>query len=130
MTTLNKDQTLRDKLLDSYFGDKEYRGGIRNFDNLDVVALTTMLDMKFADPDECQNCSPSIRDFHNFMIIHPNVTAHGYVVCSERPDYRLTIEGLFCEGELTDKLIADFIKFCNGCDELTVNDNTLRSWWD
>lgn len=53
MKELNKDITMRDKILFGKYRPNTYKfGGIRKFDNLDVETLGKLLEMNFADPED------------------------------------------------------------------------------
>lgn len=121
----------RDKII---FGEKykqnKYLGGCRSFSDLDVDALKQLIDMNFIDLEECQNFSPSVEEFYEFMKSHPCITCHGYAVSPERSDYRVTIEGLEYIGIVTMEMLVDFVDMFREADEFSVSTNGLYCWYD
>lgn len=134
MYQYNTDQELRDSFLNTPKWkaefDSDYIGGIRHFSKMTYSTLLFMVANGFADPNEYQNCSPTTQDFLEFLQLHPNFTVMGYVVHSDRDDYRLSVDGL--EGErLSYQDIVDFANFAHGADEFEIRkDDTARAWWD
>lgn len=131
----NMDVERRDELV---FKGKADPYDIKYFNALDVQTLAELLDANFADPEMTQNESPSIAEFYAFMVHcaekYPEntVTAHGYVIGTEREDYRVSIEGLECrdpEDKISKDLLVEFLTLCKNADELEYK-KTLRSWWD
>lgn len=127
----NKDQERRDSLFNNnirkgyYSNPQDYQ----SYYGLNVNTLKILLDEKFADPQERQNDSPTIQKFYDFMVEHPEFTAHGYLIGLKRSDYRVSIEGL--EGKPSDsESYTDFILFNRLADEFDVNMEYCRSWWD
>jgi hypothetical protein len=111
------------------WGDKHF-SGIESFDGMNVETLKTLIEKGFVNPEECQNSSPSIRDFVEFMEKNPEFVVSGYVVSPNRNDYRTSVERIHFEGYVSKQMIIDFIKFSNGADELDVEENHLSAWWD
>lgn len=107
-------------------------GGIIHFHNLPAAIISQLFEENFLYKKERQNYSPSAEEFYNFMLAHPNMTAHGYMVSPDREDYRITIEGLECNNECAKDYMIDFAKFIAEYepDEYTINENNLRCWWD
>lgn len=105
---LNKDSSLRNKILDPYFkaytrwlrsrglGDlHEWFGGVRYFKLMPVEMLKKLVSLGFAELDDAQGCAPSIGQIIKFMERWPKfVLAHGYAVSHERDDYRIAVEGV------------------------------------
>jgi hypothetical protein len=126
---LNKNQTLRDRILEPFFSEN-YGGGIRRFEGLTYDALHQLFNDGFVDPSETQNDSPEAQEFLSFLKGHKeNFTAHGYVVSVDREDYRLSIEGV--RGEAPSKQdIIDFISLFKSADELDVANDYVYAWYD
>ena len=105
-------------------------GGIRHFNGLNYKSLCILIGTGFADPEERQNESPSIREIAAFMMKYPAFTAHGYTVSFDRDDYRISIEGVDgSEAELNNvQMIKDFIELFGNADEL--NADNLYCWFD
>lgn len=129
----NKDQARRDTMIP--FKRLSY-GDLAYFKGLNHKVLKILLDEKFADPNERQNESPTIKEFYDFMVKYPEFTAHGYATTLERykwegeGGYRITIEGLEGWVESSEALSA-FIKTFQNADELDVDEyKSLRCWYD
>jgi hypothetical protein len=111
-------------------------GGVRYYKLMPVEVLKKLIELDFADPEERQNCSPSIMSIVEFMERWPNfVFAHGYAVSDQRDDYRISVEGV--EGIIPKGMDSDadfrtdFIQFWTGADELELNNNGhFRVWYD
>jgi len=124
---MNKDMKRRDEILGI---SSEYLGGTAHYKPISLDVLEQLIKEDFVNLDECQNSSPSINEFLEFMKENPKVKAHGYVVHSDRSDYRLSIEGLWVDEEdVTNELKITFMEWNRFADEFNVKDN-LRSWWD
>lgn len=95
-----------------------------------LAQLQALRRAKLLDMNQTQNDSPTVADLVQFMEEHPGVVGHGYVIGVDRPDCRVSLEGLEFKGTVTIPLISDFIKLCQGADELDVTEFSLRSWWD
>lgn len=125
---MNKDHHKRNSII-GISSDENQLGGITRFEKLDINQLDQLIRFKFADPRDCQNNSPSIGDIYKFMKKWPSVKAFGYAVSHEREDYRVSLEGFFCEDAISQELRNDFIKISKGADELETQ-RTLYAWWD
>lgn len=122
---MNKNVLLRDQILAPYFTDKTYLGGVRSFAKLSSKIAQELLTHKFADPEDRQNDSPTFIEFVEFMCGHPEFKAHGYAVSKERPDYRITIEGLEAKNP-SAQASTKFKSFCKNADDLS----NKYSWYD
>lgn len=130
MTTLNLDYETRNELIFGNNSDVDWLGGIKHFDNLMVDQLNELIVDNYIDVNECQNSSPSVGEFFEFMKKHRQVAAHGYAVSHKRDDYRVSIEGLSYCGNLSKDLLFDFIHLCRHADEFIAEEKRLYSWWD
>lgn len=108
----------------------EYLGGCQSFKGLTLSQLNLLLDENFIDPEECQNCSPDTMEFKAFLEMYPEVTLHGYIVTPNRHDYRITIEGLEYEGEVSKEMLGDFIDRFRFADDFSYGDEYLYCWFD
>jgi len=132
MRTLNKDYETRNEII---FGDKDtdsktWLGGTRRFESLNLEQLQDLIQNNFIDLEECQNYSPSVSDFLDFMKKYPAVKAHGYAVSHTRDDYRVSLEGLAFAGEVNNQMLLDFIHLCRQADEFHASEDELYAWWD
>lgn len=126
-----QDSDIRDKIVFGEIQDwTRDHGGCKRFESISLEGLKLLLEKKMIDPEMTQNSSPSIADFMGFMEKYPNVVAHGYVVTIDRPDCRVSLEGLRCKPEdVTPEMKDAFIEFCRLADEFEFRD-CLYSWWD
>lgn len=108
--------------------------GIHSFEALTVDQLQELLDRGFADPTERQNFSPTIGELFQFgqsqKIKGFDWTFQGYVVSPNREDYRVSIDGIEWRGDACYQIIADFEVIAQNADELNIEPNFLRAWWD
>lgn len=125
---MNKDHKTRDTII--YGKPITTKYDIKNYKNLTLDQLRQLVALNFIELDECQNSSPSVSEFLEFIQKFPQVTAHGYVVSPERNDYRVSIEGLEYKGPITVQLAIDFTNLCREADEFTLTENKLSSWYD
>lgn len=132
----NLDQDLRDSRLMQPAWRYEmdlpgYSSGIMRFCEMNADTLEWMIANRFADPEDCQNDSPTIREFLDFMHKYPGVMAIGYVVDKSRSDYRLTVEGLEYEGNISKEMLADIIDNYRLADEFSLDHyDGFRIWYD
>lgn len=120
---------LRDKIV---FGDMQLwaPNEIKYFEYLSYSQLHELIDNNLIELDECQNDSPSVKEFYEFMQQHINTTTHGYVVSPGRDDTRVSLEGIALASEFVDKnVFSDFIELCKHADELQTQGD-LYAWWD
>ncbi len=133
--TYNFDSETRDRII---FGTsivwEDSMGGARRFHNLSRENLQQLISQGFANRADSQNFSPTIGEFFDFAQRQGNkgfeFTFEGYVISPERRDYRVSIDGLFYRGICSTELILDFQEFVNEPDELEIEPNYLRAWWD
>ncbi|MFC0527133.1 hypothetical protein [Phytohabitans kaempferiae] len=123
----NRDAYRRDTIL----GVSTYLGGTARFSGLDHEVLASLIEQRFVDPYDQQNLAPSAWEILQFLCQHQQVVAAGYVVSTDRPDYRTTIEAIYTEytGGVDDALQGDAEKFCADADEVTF-EGELECFWD
>ena len=71
-----------------------------------------------------------VGEFREFLIQYPKFKAHGYIVTPDREDFRVSLEGLEVEEDLTTEEILAFSNKFHNADEFTVTNNYARCWWD
>lgn len=126
----NKDFMSRDKIVGISVDWQNEKSGTVRFDSLDFSALSELFEKKFINPLGRQNESPTAEKIYDFMEVHKEIKAHGYVVSPFRSDYRVTIEGVILEEEyITKDLKIAFFEFCKNADELDTSSD-LYCWWD
>jgi len=130
MNVRNKNEKARDMLIFGEYNKDKYSGGIRPYDALTVEQLKDLHESGFLDLETAQNYSPSIGEFIEFMENHDNFVAHGYVVSVERDDYRVSVEGIKKEGDISEQDIIDFATFARYADDFICDKEKLYCWWD
>lgn len=108
---------------------KDYDSYVR-FDDVSVDKIIHLLDLGIADPEEVQNDAPSIEEIVNFLKIHPEVKAGGYVIFPPRKDIRVSIELLKYDGEIDRDMAIDLANFSRTAQEFNLTKNSFRAWWD
>lgn len=133
--TYNLDSETRDRII---FGTpiewEDSMGGAQHFHNLTREKLEQLISQSFANPLDAQNFSPTISELLEFARRQASkgfeFTFEGYVISPQRPDYRVSIDALVYRGICSTELIFDFQEFANGPDEIDIEPNYLRAWWD
>lgn len=124
---LNKDYKRRAEII---FGEETECDDTSAFKNLTLKQLEQLRDENFLDLTDQQNASPTLEQFMEFMKKFPGVMAHGYIVSPNRPDYRVTLEGLQFKGLCTTELQLEFSKLCRRADDLIITNDKLYCWFD
>ena len=103
-----------------------------DFHGLTAKGMATLISEGFADPEDAQNSAPTFKEIMDFVEVHPDFTAHGYIVTPERDDYRVTVEGV--EGWTDDcEEERAFAKMFRCADEYECDergDGYCRAWYD
>lgn len=109
-------------------------GDIKYFDFLSRGQLQQLTAQKFADPASRQNLSPTIAEFLAFARVQASKGFEfnfiGYAVSPLREDYRVSVDGMVFEGNCSFQLISEFNDFAGDADEIDIQPNYLRAWWD
>ena len=128
---LNPDYQRRDKLLGlEVIWNDDNADDALSVEFIPLLVLEKLFEERFIDPADRQNASPTARQFLEFMRKYPVTVAHGYVIGPDRPDARITIEGLHVHAnDVTPDLEHAFNDLCHTADELMM-DGDLYSWWD
>ena len=130
---MNKNIKERDEIIFGTYDKDTYMGGARHFRYMNVDTLKKLINKGYIELDECQNCSPSTREFFDFMQEYPAFTAHGYAIIDTRDDYRVTIEGIECDrlDDVTSNIEAlkDFVRLARFANEFDIDDG-FYCWWD
>ena len=107
----NMDIKTRDTIIFGSYNPDAYRGGVMDFEGMEVSTLKKLVDMRYADPEEAQNDSPTIEEFIRWMETYDGYVVNGYVVTDKRSDYRVSIESIEKIGIIEDK--DELINFVN-----------------
>jgi len=126
----NRDSARRDRLLHfvSQFDGATYSGGMASVDDLDATMLATLIEAKFIDPYERQNASPTVWEIFRFLCRHPQVSAGGYAISPDRPDYRMSIDSIY-GGEVNAEMRAEAETFCREAEGVEM-DSRFECFWD
>ncbi|RAO17621.1 hypothetical protein MED15_02962 [Micromonospora noduli] len=122
----NRDAARRDQLVG--VDPTTYLGGIASFDELDAGGLAQLLESRFVDPYDRQNAAPPVWQIFRFLCAHPEVRAAGYVVSTDREDYRTSIESIYAQ-RVDAGLSTDATAFCTEADAVVL-DGHLECFWD
>ena len=129
MFDYNKDAKKRDELIFGAYQPDSYLGGIRRFEGMTLDELKELVELKFSDPEEAQNCSPTIEELIRFAENYEGYEFDGYAVDIERDDYRVSIEAIHKDGPVDNDELKAFIKEFRYADEFDIDDG-LYAWWD
>lgn len=118
----------RDEMMEPFFDGSPYGadwvGGIRHYRELDAKTLTQLIEKGYADPDENQNCAPTIGYILTVLKEHSDLTAHGYVVSRDRDDARISIEGVEGVCDLETALLF------RNADDFSYQNGEFYCWYD
>lgn len=113
--------------------DKErYPGGCRRFDGLTIDQIDQLDELGIIDHNECQNDSPSIGEIIEFIqgMNSDGWYVHGYCVCAERSDFRITFEGVGKKTAPTMKEMIKFVKMFRDADDFEMDEDGMYCWYD
>lgn len=128
---MNKNQALRDVILEPYWRDNEYAGGIRRFRELPSPIYGDLVIQGFVDPNDCfQEGYIELTELQSYLDRYPGTTLHGYAIEASREDYGLIIEGIEFKGETSKQQIIDTYKLFLNCDEVQLEESYLYVWAD
>ena len=101
------------------------------FSGMTPATARVLLEKGYADPEDCQNGSPSFLEMTEFCEKHPGFTMHGYVIGSDRDDARVTAEGVQGTAQDAEGMLDFFETF--RCADSCDTDRETRScycWYD
>lgn len=125
MRHLVKNDKRRCNILGIAVPDYKY-GGIEPV-TITLDQLKALLHENLIDPNTQQNNSPTVKEFLEFLKENPSFYAIGYMVSPDRPDYRISIEGVEAKS-CTKKELSNFRKMFRLADE--YEENPPRAWYD
>jgi hypothetical protein len=121
---------LRDEILRPYISDGSTKSLIR-FRGLPLDVLEKLVTHGFVALGKWNRCAGVTSLFLPFLRRHPDFTAHGYALPEDRPDCRITVEGVECEKPVTDETATDFTNtFSQYADEVKVSTSRAYCWFD
>ena len=119
----------REELLTPFLANRNY-GGVRYFKRLPLSVLQILINHHFVEMGPWNDCPGVDQMFLPFLRRNPAFTAHGYVVDHERPDTRITLEGVERVGSLEKHEMIDFCTTFWGADEVELTPSYARCWYD
>lgn len=134
--SLNMEQAKRDEIIGTSFITDKSTGGTKNFLNLCVEQLRQLLKENFTRPELSHNASPTIGQMLDFALeclkadSTLSVSFDGYAVDSFHWDYDVNIDAIKIRGKITPEIKSIFLKFVDGSDEATFENDYLYAWWD
>ena len=139
---LNADFELRDRILFGNPIDWEQRtlppGCSERFDKLDLEGLETLLESGLIRPESTMNGTPRVQDFADFLRAMRSQSVDFYLEGFtfdpryEKTEFSVAIEGIVREGTYSAEIGFAFAKFIAPWkpDELSLDPELLRAWWD
>ena len=131
---MNKDYAERDKIIFGKYEPDSYFGGCRRF-TCSKEIMQELIEKNFIELYECQNYSPSTKEFMEYIENIDDVRLNCYAISPLRNDYRITIEGL--DVEVADDnydMISYLVETFHYADEFSFEHNGdsyfLHAWWD
>lgn len=118
------------------YNEEQYcLGGIRNFKDLTLNGLQELLDNGFIDLDEAQNDGLTVQQFLDFVkdCELDKVKFLGYAVSKDRPDCRVTIDGMHAITNLDKEEFLDkSTKYREHADmfEYSLERSDVLIWFD
>jgi hypothetical protein len=131
---MNNNYILRDTIIFGKYEPESYLGGCKRF-TCSRDTILKLLELDFIDPEECQNCSPTTKEFIECTEDFKDALFNCYAISDKRDDYRITIEGLDIEvqDDEYDK-ISYLVETFHYADEFSFEHNGdsyfLHAWWD
>ena len=136
-----KDFQKRDEIIFGKVIDWEKRdlppGVCERFESLDAEGIKKLLALGFMKPSQTMNSTPTVESFLEFAV---EMAQKGFVFYFEgfafdpRSDQseEVCLEGIFRQGDYPAEIGLAFAKFVSkySPDELTIEEQLLRAWWD
>lgn len=119
----NDNVELRDQIIFGDYDKRRYFGGIARFNGVSLSTLIALARCEFLDFNEGQYNAPDNGSIMQFMANFSGYTAHGYVVSIERDGYRLSIEGVEKNGEITAEEKQAFLELFGEASEMVTEPN-------
>lgn len=129
MFEFNKDVKTRDEMIFGRYEPSAYAGGIRRFEGLSLELVKKLIELKFINPDDAQNYSPTINGFIEYAEDWEDYEFGGYVVSIDRDDYRVSIDSIEKSEPISKKEMVAFVKMFRDADEFSIEDG-LYAWYD
>lgn len=115
------------------YDERNYHGGIRSFEKLDLATAASLLQKGYLSVDEQQNNSPTVGEILEFCTTHELAKGwalHGYTVSRDRADIRVSIEGIDGVGPFSVDTIIAFSQLFHDADEFYIDRISAHCWYD
>ena len=136
INNLNGDYITRDKYIFGEYNINKYCGGVRRF-NCRRATLQHLVANNFGDEEECQNYSPSIKEFLDITegFEEEDISFQCYAVSPKRDDYRITVEGVSIKIDDKDyDSLCSLVSHFRSADEFSLEHGhdklSIYAWWD
>ena len=131
---MNKNYKRRDEIIFGAYKKEKYSGGVRRF-NCSRETILNLLEEDFISPDECQNCSPYVKDFVEYTEGIDETKFECYAVSPDRDDYRVSIEGVdFIIPDTDYDKVTMAVDISRSADEFSFEhaktNYYIHAWWD
>jgi hypothetical protein len=130
-----RDEIVFGKTID--WTNRELPPGIcERFENLDAEGIENLLELGFMELPQTMNSSPSIESFWQFAReMEQKNFSFKFEGFTYDPNYEHTdvvLEAIYYEGEYPAEIGLAFAKFVISYspDDVAIEDNLLRAWWD
>lgn len=123
----------RDQIIfGEYYNPKKYLGGLRRFDNLSLEQIEQLDELEILEMNDRQNNAPSIGEMIDFLRERETDgwCIHGYCISPDRPDFRISFEGVAKKTPPNCQDVIDFSMMFRLADEFNANQDGLRCWYD
>ncbi len=136
-----KDFEERDEIIFGKVADWEKRdsppGVCERFEKLDAEGISKLLALGSVKPSQTMNATPTVESFLDFANeMKRKDFPFNFEGFAFDPRYEqgeeVCLEGIYREGDYPPEIGLAFAKFVSGYhpDELTLEENLLRAWWD
>ena len=136
-----KDFQKRDEIVFGKVVDWEERqsppGVCERFEKLDAEGINKLLALGFTKPSQTMNATPTVESFLEFANEMErqgftfNFEGFAFDPRNEQAE-EVCLEGIYREGDYSPEIGFAFAKFVSkySPDELILEENLLRAWWD
>ena len=113
-------------IFDEPYVPEKFDHGIRSFDTLPRRSVNAVYGAGWINPEERTGRSPAMKEFLDFIAIHPLMQAHGYVTDKTQNNGRVVITGLSYHSYVTMRMLVDFVPKFKDADEFSAG---VRKLW-
>ena len=117
--------------------NREYPIGVcQRFDELRASDIQRLIDLGFMKEEDTMNSTPTIREFLQFAKTLEKLgyqfNFEGFTFDPRSAQNGVLLEGIYLNDPYSPEVELAFLKFVTpfSPDELTIEPNQLRAWWD